>query len=336
MKEFLKKSWFVVLVGAILLGVAGYMTFDLISQQLPSKKVDGKDVVFSYNGVDYTTDDLYDDLYASYSFETILTYIELQVYRNAFEPDADLLSEAKIYTNNTIQNLKYQYGEDYKEILSNDLKKLGYSGDDKSLTEYYITYLMQQEVQKRFISENIDTYFPKYALARKPRMVSHILIAVADPENPSEDELAKLDEVKALLAESDADFAAIAMQYSDDTGSGANGGSLGVVDTTTIGNFVENFKNSIYTVGVGEMTEWFQTEYGYHIILVTSESPEDFVETDNFASLILSYYPTLVRAITWSEIERQGLELSGDEALIEKVEKYYKVEIDTSIPESAQ
>ena len=336
MKEFLKKSWFVVLVGAILLGVAGYMSFDLLSQRLPAKNVDGKDVIFSYNGIDYTTDDLYDDLYEDYSFDTILTYIELHVYRNAFEPDADLLSEAKIYTNNTMQNLKYQYGEDYKEILSYDLKKLGYSGDENSLTEYYITYLMQQEVQKRFISENIDTYFPKYALARNPRMISHILVAIADPENPTEEELAKLDEVKALLAEPDADFAAIAMQYSDDTGSGANGGSLGVVDTTTIANYVENFKNSIYTVGVGETTEWFQTEYGYHIILVVSESPEDFLETDNFANLILSYYPGLTRAITWSELERQGLELSGDEDLINRVKAYYEIEIDTSIPESAQ
>ena len=49
MKEFLKKSWFVILVGAILVGVAGFMAWDMLSQQLPSKQVDGKDVVFSYD-----------------------------------------------------------------------------------------------------------------------------------------------------------------------------------------------------------------------------------------------------------------------------------------------
>ena len=331
MKEFLKKSWFVVLIGAILFGVAGYMTWDFMSQQLPSKKVDNKDVVFSYSGIDFTADELYDALYDQYSLGTILNYLELYVYRNAFEPDADLLSEAKLQANGTIQNLQYQYGEEYKEILDRELKKIGYSGAS-DLQDYWLTILMREEAQKNYILSHFDEYFPKYAAERMPRKISHILVAFADIENPTEEELAKLEEVKSLLAADGSNFAEIAIQYSDDTGSGVEGGSLGVVDLSTISNYVANFKNHVYTVNEGEMTEWFATEYGYHIIYVDSENPEDFKDDPNLINYILSYYPNLSTKITWLIIEELDLELIGDEEIISQIKEYYNVEIDTTVP----
>jgi|GEM_PF-803710 len=331
MKEFLKRSWFVVLIGAILLGIAGYMTFDFMSQQLPSKKSDGRDVVFSYGDTDFTSDEMYELLYTDHGLNTIINYIELYVYRNAFEPDADLLSEAKIQERTTIQNLQYQYGEDYKDIISDAMISLGYSGDENSLLEYYITMLMRQEVHRNFIIENLEEYYPKYAQERNPRKISHILIMMEDPSNPTEEESAKLEEVKALLAKEGAVFSEIASQYSDDTGSAVNGGSLGVVDTGTISNFVENFKNSVYTVGAGEMTDWFATEYGYHIIFVDSDDPMDFIDEDAFIDQILSFYPNLIKKISWTEIEKQEISFSSNEEMETEIKKYYEVEIDTTV-----
>lgn len=61
------------------------------------------------------------------------------------------------------------------------------------------------------------------------------------------------------------DFAALAAEYSDDPGSGANGGDLGWAKR---GAYVPEFDATVFSLPIGETSELIKTQFGYHIIQV--------------------------------------------------------------------
>ncbi len=61
------------------------------------------------------------------------------------------------------------------------------------------------------------------------------------------------------------DFAELAAEYSDDTGSGANGGDLGWASP---GAYVVEFDEAVFSLPIGETSEPIKTQFGYHIIQV--------------------------------------------------------------------
>lgn len=70
--------------------------------------------------------------------------------------------------------------------------------------------------------------------------------------------------VQALLRNG-SDFAKLAREYSEDTGSGAEGGNLGWFGR---GQMVSAFEEAAFTQEIGAIGDLVQTEYGYHIIQV--------------------------------------------------------------------
>jgi len=73
------------------------------------------------------------------------------------------------------------------------------------------------------------------------------------------------EEILAKTLEPDADFAALAQQYSEDPGSADNGGSIGWMEP---GKLVLEYEEAIFDqLTVGEITDSIvETAYGYHII----------------------------------------------------------------------
>ena len=61
------------------------------------------------------------------------------------------------------------------------------------------------------------------------------------------------------------DFAALASQYSDDTGSGAQGGDLGWFGREQM---VAPFAEAAFSLPISQTSELIKTEFGYHIIQV--------------------------------------------------------------------
>jgi len=109
----------------------------------------------------------------------------------------------------------------------------------------------------------------------------HILISTQpDPlsgEAPDPDAaLAEAEQVRAEVAEG-ADFAAKAEEVSDDPGSAAQGGDLGCLPR---GATVEAFDQALFELPVGEVSEVVSTEFGYHIIEVTSREAKPFADYD--------------------------------------------------------
>jgi foldase protein PrsA len=83
---------------------------------------------------------------------------------------------------------------------------------------------------------------------------------------------AEAEKVRALLEanNTDANWKKVAKQYSTDTGSKNNGGSLGNFPK---GRMVKPFENAAFSLKVGEISQPVKTQFGYHIIEVTKKTP---------------------------------------------------------------
>jgi peptidyl-prolyl cis-trans isomerase D len=104
------------------------------------------------------------------------------------------------------------------------------------------------------------------------RTASHILITKAQGAKPAEEAAAKA-KAEAVLAEvrkNPADFAAIAKAQSQDPGSAEQGGDLGAVER---GSLVKPVEDAIYSLKEGEVSGIVPSEFGFHIIKVTSVKP---------------------------------------------------------------
>ncbi|VXB72381.1 SurA N-terminal domain-containing protein [Massilia sp. 9I] len=121
---------------------------------------------------------------------------------------------------------------------------------DAEVTDYY--------------NKNLKTY-----TTPEQRTASHILITVARDAKPADQAAAKA-KAESLLAEvrkNPANFAEIAKANSQDPGSAPSGGDLGVVEK---GAFVKPVEDVIYALKEGETSGVVQSEFGYHIIKLTS------------------------------------------------------------------
>jgi PPIC-type PPIASE domain len=91
------------------------------------------------------------------------------------------------------------------------------------------------------------------------RFVAHILVAT----------LAESQSIKAALT-AGGDFATLARQHSTDQASAVRGGDLGCLDSQ---QFAAPFAQAAQTLPIGQVSDPVQTQYGFHLILVTDKPP---------------------------------------------------------------
>lgn len=136
----------------------------------------------------------------------------------------------------------------------------------------------EAELRKRYQDQ-----IAKYSTAEK-REVSHILVAVAANASAADKKAAEAKANK-LAAEAKApgvDFAALASANSDDSGSKANGGSLGWLAK---GGMPGAFDDTAFAMQAGEVRGPVKTDFGWHIVKVTGvqaavQRPFDEVRAD--------------------------------------------------------
>jgi len=104
---------------------------------------------------------------------------------------------------------------------------------------------------------------------KQERQASHILIAVDPGAGAEERDKArgKAEDLARQLKQSPARFAELAKQYSQDPASAANGGDLGFFGRGTLPKALEE---AVFSLKPGEVSGPVQTEYGYHVIRLTS------------------------------------------------------------------
>jgi len=101
----------------------------------------------------------------------------------------------------------------------------------------------------------------------------------------------RLLELRQSIVSDSADFAELALQYSDDLGSGSKGGDLG---WTKRGSFVPEFEAVAYNLEKDEISEIVESEFGYHLIQLL----------DRRGNLIKTRHILITPEVTDEDIER--------------------------------
>ena len=159
------------------------------------------------------------------------------------------------------------YQERQDDFLNEEQVQIEYLELDKEPLFDEIT-VTEEEIRKAY--EDEITAFE----AQTERRASHILF-----EATSEEAFAAAEaEAAAVKMRLDAgeDFATLAAEFSDDTGSAVEGGDVGY---TTGDNFVGEFETALRNLAVNEVSGPVRTEFGIHLIKLT-ESAE--TETPTF------------------------------------------------------
>ena len=200
------------------------------------------------------------------------------------------------------------------EAVSKYLKEKNIS-DDTLKDFYYNQYYRQayfDEVQAGM--KNLDQDAQAYYDANKDSFkadevtASHILV---ESEDTAKEVLAKL--------KAGGDFAALAKEYSIDTQTKDNGGSLG---TFGRGQMVKEFEDAAFALKPGEISEPVKSEYGYHIIKVTDKN-QGLKTYDEVKDSIISNLVSL-------EVQKQLIEMK-ESAKIEYLTDKYTAPTDSAI-----
>jgi len=134
--------------------------------------------------------------------------------------------------------------------------------------------LMEQAVAK---DSDIKAYYEEHLSefgTQEQRQAAHILITLSKQASDAEKAEAKrkAEQVLKQVKQSPAKFAELAKQYSQDPGSAANGGDLGMFGR---GAMVKPFEEAVFSLKVGEISDLVQSDFGYHIIkLVAIKAPK--------------------------------------------------------------
>lgn len=119
----------------------------------------------------------------------------------------------------------------------------------------------EQELLERYAQEKGRFVDPEQ------RLTSHILVRTEPDAKEAALNAAKTkaEEILAKAKAPGADFAALAREFSDDTGSKINGGDLGPVRK---GAMVKPFEDAVFSMQAGEIRGPVKSEFGFHIIQV--------------------------------------------------------------------
>lgn len=129
----------------------------------------------------------------------------------------------------------------------------------------------------------LKAYYDEHKTKYEEAKASHILIRFQGSSVPlrqgakdltPEEALAKITDIRKKLV-AGGSFSDMAKAESDDTGSGANGGSLG---TFGHGQMVPEFEKAAFTAPVGQISEPIKTQFGYHLVKVEERKAKTFEE----------------------------------------------------------
>ncbi len=113
---------------------------------------------------------------------------------------------------------------------------------------------------------------------------SHVLIDTRNMKTDAEmDEAKKKIEIVKMEIDSGADFAEMAKKYSN-CPSAEKGGDIGFFQRK--GSIVEEFAVVAFAMEVGEISEPVETQFGYHIIMVTEKEEGKDVSYEDVADMV--------------------------------------------------
>ncbi|HSD64976.1 MAG TPA: peptidylprolyl isomerase [Ignavibacteriaceae bacterium] len=260
--------------------VRGYDTATDLNQELQDyKKKVGVSYILEKQIVDPGEHQLYDR-----------RKYELRVSHIMFRPDSTGETASRQLAQSILDSIKN--GASFSEMA----KK--YSADNYSKfiggDIYYITAgLLPPSFEDAAYETPVDSVYPSVVQTRYgfhlikvtdkreriPQIkASHILVNFNGPDGKPDTAYAraKIDTVMQKLKNGE-DFAKLAEQYSDDTGSKKKGGDLGFFSRRMM---VKPFDEAAFNLKPGELSDIIESNFGFHIIKLTDQKPYPSFDED--------------------------------------------------------
>lgn len=131
--------------------------------------------------------------------------------------------------------------------------------------ESYVNKVIYEGVQ--VTSDDIEQAYNE----DKTASVRHILMNTQGKSDSAKHEIKKSMDGILARAKQGEDFAKLAKEYSEDPGSKNNGG---LYQNIQRGQMVKPFEDAAFSVPIGEVSDVFETQYGYHILTVVERKRE--------------------------------------------------------------
>jgi len=202
------------------------------------------------------------------------------------------LLEDKLYAHQAVQDsiivsdseVKGQMDERLNYMLEqigsmDKLVKYYQKDSEEEFRTYFFDVLKEQELtkqmQKKIVEkveitpEEVREFFKKIPAADLPVFGAELEVAqiVVKPKVTDADKQKVIDKLNGFRKEclEGSSFATKAVLYSEDPGSSKNGGYYKMTRKTP---FVKEFKDVAFSLAEGEISQPFETQYGFHIIYV--------------------------------------------------------------------
>lgn len=202
------------------------------------------------------------------------------------------LLEDKLYAHQAIQDSIVVKDDEVKKMMDDRInymveqigsleKVIQYykKNSEEEFKTYFFDILKEnkltEEMQKKIIDavevtpEEVRAFFKKIPTAELPVFGSEMEVAqiVVTPKITDEEKQKVIDKLKGFKKDiqGGASFFSKAVLYSEDPGSRSKGGFYKMTRKTP---FVKEFKDVAFSLAEGEISEPFETDFGFHIIYV--------------------------------------------------------------------
>jgi len=210
------------------------------------------------------------------------------------------LMEDKLYAHQAVQDSLKVTDSEVKSLMEERLSymveqigsmdkvvKYYKKSSEEEFRTYFFDILKEQkltsEMQKKIIDgveitpEEVRNFFKKIPVSDLPVFgaemeVAQIIVTPKVSDAEKQKVIDKLKEFKKEVQEGGSSFATKAVLYSQDPGSRATGGYYKMNRKT---QFVKEFKEVAFSLAEGEISEPFETDFGFHIIYVEKVKGQD-------------------------------------------------------------
>ncbi len=155
-------------------------------------------------------------------------------------------------------------------------RKGDYQIPERRVLDYVLVDAEALKAQVSVTERDVELEYEKRKdeLKREEQVcASHVLVKVKGESGDGHTDAEARTLAEALRSElmKGADFASVARRASEDQGSAASGGELGCFGR---GSMVPEFEEAAFSAKPGELSELVRTQYGYHILKVSSHQQE--------------------------------------------------------------
>jgi len=192
--------------------------------------------------------------------------VTIQEFERMYTKNLDLVQDASQKDIDNYKDLFIRYKLELEDAYQNNYDTL------PRVKRELKTY--RKDLAKKYLSDEeiIESLMREaYDRMKQDVKVAHILIQVSPDASP-QDTLKAYRKIKKIYEEARTgkDFSELAKRYSQDPSARDNKGDLGYIN---VFHTVYPFETAAYNTPVGEVSEPFRTQFGYHIVKVLDKRP---------------------------------------------------------------